>query len=89
MTQNNPTTILRCLRLSLLSLSLLVSVALGQAPEELLAQPSTQQSPIFTPKSTFLAPAKLMDYWGDTPIPLSAYTEQERAMQRLLNAEES
>ena len=53
-----------------------------------MAQPSTQQPPTFTPQSTFLALAKLMDYWGDTPIPLSAYTEQELAMQRLLNAEE-
>ena len=29
-----------------------------------------------------------MDYWGDTAIPLSAYTEQELTIQRMINAEE-
>ena len=44
---------------------------------------------ISTPKSTFHTPTQLADYWSDTPIPLSAYTPQERSIQRLLNQQEA
>ena len=77
--------------LTSLILLLMAGKGYGQtvASAESVSPSNQSQAPTFTPESIFHAPTQLIDYWGDTPIPLSAYTPQELTMQRLLTQQEA
>ncbi|MEL6731615.1 MAG: hypothetical protein AAFP83_10835, partial [Bacteroidota bacterium] len=76
-------------KLSLLLALVLSGLSLqGQAPTGEVLSDETTSIPGFVPMEVFQNPSHLMRYWGNEPIPLESYTEQEEQIQALLNDKE-